>query len=194
MSMIFVFTMPSIEIQALIGMFIFGASQYATISTDIENFAVMLLFFWWIQDAYIIVQHLFSHLLDDLKPPQMAHLLDDGRYRRTHPPWPAAAPYLPFGGCYGYAMSHYRIKKKSGHANPKHGGECEPITSCSATHWLAHTPFWIALLCAVVFMTTSILSIGIDACSIIFGTSNDSSDGEVSSDDDGQTCHLWPPW
>ena len=82
MSMIFgfVFTMPSIEIQALIGMIIFGASQYATISIDIENFAVMLFFFWWIQDAYIVVQHLFSHLLDDLKPPRMAHLLDDGRY------------------------------------------------------------------------------------------------------------------
>ena len=172
--------LPSIEIQALLGVVISIAHGHFAIDDDIATFAVMLLALWWIQDAYIIGQHLLSHLLDDLKPKRMAHLLDDGRYRRTHPPWPTVAPYLPFGGCYGYAMLHYRIKKKSGHANPKHGGECEPVTSCSTTHWLAHTPFWTALLYAVIFATTSILSIGMDAYSNIFDTSNDVSDGGCS--------------
>ena len=185
MSMLFgmLFALPSIEIQALFGCVVYLAHSYFGFDVNMTNSAVMIIFFWWIRDARIISQRLFSHLLDDLKPNKMAHLPDDGRYRRTHPPWPDAAPYLPFGGCYGYAMSHYRIKKKSGHANPKHGGECEPITSCSMTHWLAHTPFWIALCYAVIFVTTSISSIGMDACSNIFGNSKDLSTGGISGVD-----------
>ena len=149
MGMIFgmFFALPSIEIQALFGVIAFCIS---------ENAAVILLFFWWMRDTCNIFQHCFSHLVDDLKPKRMAHLQDDGRYRRTHPPWPDAAPYLPFGGCYGYAMSQYQFKKKSGHASSKHGGECEPITSCTITHWLAFTPFWIALLYAIIFLMTSL--------------------------------------
>ena len=90
--------LPSIEIQTLLGVVISIAHGLFAIDDDIATFAVMLLALWWIQDAYIIGQHLLSHLLDDLKPKRMAHLLDDGRYRRTHPPWPTVAPYLPFGG------------------------------------------------------------------------------------------------
>jgi len=101
--------LPSIDIQALFGVVAFLAHGYFAIDADVESFAVMLLFFWLIKDTYIICQHLFSNLLDDLKPKRMAHLRDDGKHRRTHPPWSDAAPYLPDGGCYGYSMSQYHL-------------------------------------------------------------------------------------
>ena len=76
MSMLFgmFFALPSIEIQVLFGFIAFSVSGYFAVDTDVESFAVMLLFFWLIKDTYIICQHLFSHLLDDLKPKRMAHL------------------------------------------------------------------------------------------------------------------------
>ena len=160
MGMIFAifFALPSIEIQALFGVIAFCISGYFEVDQDAENAAVMLLFFWWMRDTCNIFQHCFLHLVDDLKSKRMAHLQDDGRYRRTHPPWPDAAPYMPFGGCYGYAMSQYKFKKKSGHASSKHGGECEPITSCTITYWLAFTPFWMALIYAIICAMTSLFS------------------------------------
>ena len=119
----------------------------------------------------------------------MAHLQDNGKYRCTHPPWPDVAPYLPFGGCYGYAMSHYQFKKKSGHANPKHGGECEPITSSTITHWLACTPFWIALFYAIVFAMASLFSNQFGNCSSTIADSEDT-DISLPSDTDSDRIFL----
>ena len=81
MSMLFgmLFALPSIEMQALFGCVVYLAHSYFGFDVDITNSAVMILFFWWIRDARIISQRLFSHLLDDLKPNKMAHLPDDGR-------------------------------------------------------------------------------------------------------------------
>ena len=53
-------------------------------------------------------------------------------------------------------MSTFHYKKKSGHASPKHGGECEPITTRTLTHWLAHTSFTEALLYALTFGMVSL--------------------------------------
>ena len=48
MGMIFgmVFALPSIEMQALFGIIAFCVSGYFTDDQDVENLAVMLLFFW----------------------------------------------------------------------------------------------------------------------------------------------------
>jgi len=52
----------------------------------------------------IICQKIFIYLADDLGP------------LKNSPPWADLAPYLPNGSCYGYAMSQYWVKKKSGHS------------------------------------------------------------------------------
>ena len=62
------FALPTIEIQAVFGLITFGTSNYFAIDADVEGFAVLLLFCWWIKDTQIISQHIFSHLLDDLQP------------------------------------------------------------------------------------------------------------------------------
>ena len=115
-------SLPTIEIQATVGLIALGA--FKSLSIEIENFTVLLLFLWWIKDMNIIGQCLVSLLLGD----------DDGKYRREHPPWLDPAPYLPNGGSYGYSMMQYYFKQKSGHASPKHGGYCKPITYYTPTH------------------------------------------------------------
>ena len=78
----------------------------------------------------LISQYLLSQILDD-----------GGIYCWQHPPWTDPAPDLPNGGCYGYSMLRYHFKKKSGHFWPKKGGPAQPITSRSATYWLARMSF-----------------------------------------------------
>ena len=115
-------------------------------NVEIEGFVVLLLFFWWIRDIHRIGQHLISYLLDDTDVP-------------SAPPWLDAAPYLPDGGCYGYAISQYHYKKKSGHSRPKKGGLTHPITSCLTTHWLTRTTFISALMYVILFgLTSAIMS------------------------------------
>ena len=82
MSVIFglIFSLPTIEMQASVASIMLGASQYLPIDADVENFAVLLLFFWWIRDVYIISQRLFSLLLDNLESTRSAHCQDDGAY------------------------------------------------------------------------------------------------------------------
>ena len=45
------------------------------------------------------------------------------------------APYMPSGKSYGYSMSQYQVKKKSGHSSPERRGEMQPITSHTMTYW-----------------------------------------------------------
>ena len=134
--------LPTIENQATFGLIAFSVRM----NVEIEGFVVLLLFFWWIRDIHRIGQHLISYLLDDTDVP-------------SAPPWLDAAPYLPDGGCYGYAMSQYHYKKKSGHSRPKKGGLTQPITSRSTTHWLTRTTFISALMYVILFgLTSAIMS------------------------------------
>ena len=103
--------LPTIDIQAAFGVIMLCASGSFTVDADVEGFATLLIIFWLIRDIHLISQYLLSQLLDD-----------GGIYRQKHPPWTDPAPYLPNSGCYGYAMSHYHCKKKSGHSRPKKGG------------------------------------------------------------------------
>jgi len=54
-------------------------------------------------------------------------------------------------------MLQYRVKKKSGHASPKHGGERQPLTSSTMTSWLARTPFRLALCWTMRYLTAVVL-------------------------------------
>ena len=132
--------LPTIDIQAAFGMIMLCVSRHLTVDADIESFATLLIIFWLIRDVHLISQYLLSQLLDD-----------GGIYRRQHPPWSDPAPYLPNGGCYGYSMSHYHCKKKSGHSRPKKGGPAQPITSRSTTYWLARMSFLSALIHVILF-------------------------------------------
>ena len=132
--------LPTIEIQAAFGMLMLCASRHLAVDADIEGFETLLIIFWLIRYIRLISQYLLSQLLDD-----------GGIYRRQHPPWTDPAPYLPNGGCYGYAMSHCHCKKKSGHSWPKKGGPAQPITSRSAMYWLARMSFLSALIRVILF-------------------------------------------
>ena len=88
-------------------------------------------------------------------------------------------------------MSQYQFKKRSGHANPKHGGECEPITSCTMTHWLAFTPFWIALLYTIVFAMASLFSSAVDICS---NTTADCVHTDISLPSDTEAGPVFSSW
>ena len=132
--------LPTIDIQAAVGMIMLCASRYWTVDADMEGFVTLLIIFWLIRDIHLISQYLLSQLLDD-----------GDIYRRQHPPWTDPAPYLPNGGCYGYSMSQYHFKKKSGHSRPKKGGPTQPITSRSATYWLARMSFLSALIHVILF-------------------------------------------
>ena len=68
--------LPTIEIQAVFGLIIIFGSGNITINVNIEDFAVLLLFFWWIRDTHLIGQHLLLYLLDDTGVPSAPPWLD----------------------------------------------------------------------------------------------------------------------
>ena len=131
----------------------------------------------------------------------LVQLVDGTTPSPKPPPWTDPAPYLPHdhdGGGYGYAMLQYHFKKKSGHARPKHGGECEPITPRTMTFWLARTSFSAALLHTIWFW---LVSLGTTV--FIFGLANPTVEdppscdefSEVSSNTSPGTCHnRWTWW
>lgn len=76
----------------------------------------------------------------------MSAVLDKICSYHCPPPWPDRAPYVLLDTKYGthvhgYSMLQYRVKKKSGHAKPKNGGELHSITSRTMTHQLANSSF-----------------------------------------------------
>ena len=64
-------------------------------------------------------------------------------------PWNDPAPYVPNGDVYGYSQKKWRVKSKSGHAKPKTGGHRQPLTSQTATHWLARHSLLSGLAIAI---------------------------------------------
>ena len=94
--------LPTIKIQAILRLLMLFTAEL--FGPNFETFAVLLVFFWWIRDMSIICQKIFTHLVDDSSP------------LKKPPLWADPAPYLPNGSCYGYAMSQYWVKKKSGHS------------------------------------------------------------------------------
>ena len=113
------FAVPSMMTTALIGfVFILGFSMNLLhVNGDLEGFAIIILFCLGSRLLLGMLGEMFCMLVPDKKPP----------------PWWDPAPYLPGGGSYGYSVSSYRVKAKSGHASPKHGGELQPITSLTTT-------------------------------------------------------------
>ena len=89
----------------------------STSTGDIEGCATIMffinLFYEFSRFTCLILSLFFDYIMPESKAP----------------PWLDPAPYVPNGGVYGYAMLQYRVKKKSGHTRPKHGGEQQPITS-----------------------------------------------------------------
>jgi len=113
---------------------------------DIEGCATIMLFVHLLLElgrfARLTLETMFDYILPESKAP----------------PWLGPAPYVPNGGSYGYAMLQYRVKKKSGHARPKHCGEQEPLTSRSLTFWFGQTSFHSALLATIIFCVVSVVS------------------------------------
>ena len=89
------FILPTIEIQAMFGLITLCATGITTVDADVEGFAVLILFFWWIRDTHFVYQKILSYFVDDSKPSPKP------------PPWMDPAPYMPNGDSYGYAMSQY---------------------------------------------------------------------------------------
>ena len=172
--------LPIIDIQAAFGMIILCASGYFAVDADIDGFATLLVMFWCTRDIHLIIQYL------------LLHFPDNGVYRRTHPPWTDLAPYLP-GGCYGYAMSQYHVKKKSGHSRPKKGGPAQPITSRATTYWLARTSFSSTLMHMILFCFTNAMmrtngfseihSHVLDEMDTTDGNATTDGDAEINEDD-----------
>ena len=74
--------------------------QYTLFDGDVAGGIRIVLFGWWICSIFGECRAAFDSIYPKLP-----------RVR-----WKDPAPYLPFGGVYGYAMSSYPIKEKSGHA------------------------------------------------------------------------------
>ena len=111
---------------------LFGLLMMCTttvVDSDVEAFVVLVLFSQWMRDTHIICQRILSYFINDLKP------------SLKPPPWMDPAPYMPGGGSNGNSMSQYQVKKKSGHSNPKQGGEIQPIISYTMNERLARMTF-----------------------------------------------------
>ena len=140
-----IIAMPSVAIQSVILVTTMFALNTTNIDSDMEMFIVLILFSWLIRSVYDFFLQILDYIIDDAEPDSKP------------PRWKDPAPYLPNGGSYGYAMLQYRVKKKSGHASPKHGGERQPLTSSTMTSWLARTPFRLALCWTMRYLTAVVL-------------------------------------
>ena len=135
-----VIAMPSVAIQSVILVMTVFALNTTNIDSDMETFVVLILFCWSIRSVYEFFLQILDYIID--KPPR----------------WKDPAPYLPNGGSYGYTTCQYHVKKKSGHASPKHVSECQPIMSSTLTFWLAQPPFYSALCLMTAYLTAIALS------------------------------------
>lgn len=107
--------------------------EQATLDSDVGGFITIVTFIMSCRHLFRVSCSIFDDVCPCEKPPR----------------WSDRAPYDPFGNCYGYAMTQYRVKKKSGHSRPKNGGDLQPITSRSLTSWFARMPFLIAFLSVI---------------------------------------------
>ena len=114
---------------------------------DVAGLGVTILFFWWIRSIASAAKFTFDSVVQPA----------------TYARWKDPAPYLLGESAYGYSMVQYRVKKKSGHARPKSGGETQPITFLSSTSRLAHNSFTKCLALSVVFC---ILAVIVSACDL----------------------------
>ena len=104
---------------------------------DFADCGTILIFILGCRTVHGIMSDAFDYVCPDCKP----------RLDR--------APYLLNGGAYGYSMSQYHIKPKSGHGRPKTGGKLQPITTRTLTHRLAHIPFDTALTITIIYLIAS---------------------------------------
>jgi len=165
--------MSTASSQFLVGILLLGRIATGTFDFegDIEGCVTMMFFVHLFcelgQFACSAIDALFDYVMPESKAP----------------PWLDPAPYVQNGGVYGYAMLQYRVKKKSGHARPKHGGEQETLTSRSLTFWLGHASFHLALLATIIFCVISVVASARELwwCCPSDGDDDDDNDADKSS-------------